>query len=1242
MRTKRILYLTLALALGLGLTLIALTLPGGSARAGDAFSSPAASDLAPTSQPTSLVSASTGDSALDLSTMAVADAGDTLEVFTNTWSYSTLGMVYDPSRDYVRYAHESQSSTHNPTIYDVENPPTHTLLFSVALSTQNSGWPWQLDNRTGVGYDADTDTYFLPDYNGDLSYADDNIVEVNVDGTILNAWEMDDEVGSNDSADGSEIDSIIDIAVVPGSPTRYFAAAAYDDNLVYEIALTKTGTLWTPNSWRTVATYTLPIWDPTNDNLGIDYDAENEILYHSSWDTTTLLLTDLNMNAITEFSPTFDCPGAGGYNSGVTFIEGSDPPEVWVTDFSSDQTTRCEAVGETPMSITWDKWIDDTPWDPDVTYIRETTDTLKVVDVLTAAQPLQLTDLWDPTRLELVEYETDPAVGSIVTGVHFLEWNLPPTPDVVTITKWFRVAPSTWSTALLSESLRLLDGTLEASRPITIEKRQPELYLYNDHPAQATAGSVTTYTLTYENVGGYENDVEIRSHFPITAPFLYADPYPTHVGGGTAIWEIGDVPGDGVTGTVDVFVQIMPTVEPTQTVEIGSEIRNHMNQVKDRTVVTYNVEDPPPLEWMWGKAVDDVDWTPGMTVTVETSDTIQVVDVITASNTSQLVELWDHTHLELTDVVTDAGVVSSAPGGLTWVVPGGSATPVAITKTFHVSPCTWTRTELWEELFVQDGFTFVPVDARPVFIEKRRPDLRINSDYDPAVDPGSTATFVLNYGNIGGYDSGAWISTTYPTEATFVSADSKPYRPVISDTHGRWAKWNIGPLPDGEGGTITVTVAISEGVPPGDLSPIFAYINDHADIEHDWTAILYHVRPPLWEKRIEIDDSSITWQPGISVTVEMSDTFEIVDVITGAFKTTLKAFWNPDRLELLAFTPTVGTIITQDHMLEWEVPRTADPVVTLTKRFQVQGKTWTQSSLHEELWVEDDFWRERPVLFRREPPDLHLTATYQAEVFPNERVTFTLHYSNTGGYESGAWITTTFPISAPFTYAEPMPPSGSYDPLGRWARWDLGPLESGESGVITVSAVISDAVEPYQGVNIYNYIYDQVNSIHGTVDVERDWAPVGYAIQPVEPAWERATWINGDGPFAEGESPFTVLPSDTVVIVDRVWITAGSTISFTLADEWATPLDFLSETHTAGTTIEGGDSLQWHNWGEAANTWHVVTKTFQILGGEWETGYLTQTLEVHHADPPTMAPAALEFDRGDYYIYLPLVLRAYP
>ncbi len=1166
-------------------------------------------------------------------------AGDTIEVFTNTWSYSTIGMVYDPSRDTVRYAHESQSSTHNPTVYDVDTPAPHSVVISFALSTLNTGWPWQLDNRTGAGYNADTDTYFLADYNGDLSNADDNIVEIDVNGTILNAWEMDDEIGSNDSADGTKIDSIIDIAVVPGSPPRYFVTAAYDDAVVYEVVLTRTGTLWTPNSWATVMTYTGAVSETFRDNLGIDYDAQNNVLYHSGWHTTTILVTDLDMNPITEFSPTFDCPGAGGYNSGVTFIEGSTPPEVWVTDFSSDQTTRCEAPGQAPIGITWNKWIDDVPWDPHITHIKETTDTLKVVDVITAAQPLQLMERWNPRHLRLLTYTTEPAVGQIVTGLNneFLEWNLPPAPDVVTMTKTFRVLTSTWTTTLLSETLWLEDGTLEAARPVTIEKRPPELYLYSDHPPQALAGSVTTYTLTYENVGGYESDVEVRSHFPITAPFLYANPFPTHVGGGTAIWEIGDLPGDGTTGQIDVVLEISPTVKTTQTVEIPSTIHNHLNTFADDALVSYAIEETTIGAWMWEKfvTVNGEPRDPETIVTVETSNTLQVVDVVSPDE-SLLTEAWNPDHLHLETVEVSSGSIFTGVGFLEWTLLPGTPTPATITKTFHVSPCTWTRTEIWEEFAVSNGTFFEPVDTRPVFIEKRPSDLWITSAYDPGVDPGAPATFVLHYGNTGGFESGAWIRNTFPPEAIFMGYEADP--PVMSfgaDPQGRWAEWDVGPLADGDTGVITVTVEISPNLSPGDLPPIHDFIYDHADNERGWTEIVYHVRPPQWEKQID----HVQWYPGISFTMETSNTFTVVDVITGAFQTTLNEFWNPERLELLEVVPSEGEVITQDNRVTWHVPYTV-PVASLSKIFRVKSGAWTESALHEELWVAGDFWQERPTLIRKEPPDLQLTSDYASkEVFPGERVTYTLAYENLGGYENGAWVTSTFPISAPIIHAVTDPPiAQQIDPQGRWAKWDIGALDKNEGGLITVSVALTETLPPYAVVHTYNYIYSQVDTLYGLMDVEHDWQPINYQVKPVEPTWEKEIWIDGEGPFAPGESPYPTHADDTVAIVDRVYITAGAPISYTLTETWGDVLSLSGWTETGGTVMTTTHALVWEGHDLAANAWHVLTKTYHIVGTEWDTETLTETLTVVWADPETDT-LTLEFDRSDYYIYLPLVMR---
>jgi hypothetical protein len=264
--------------------------------------------------------------------------GDVIENFANTWDVSSIGLVYDQIADGVLYAHESEP---NPTLHYVDYSVPHTWFFSWSLSALNPNWPPTLDNRDGAAHHYSLDHVFLTDYNGDLSIADDNIVEIQWGGTILNAWETDG--AGNDSYDGSVINAIIDIAVVPGAPDRYFVAAAGDGSLVYEIDLIKAG-WWAPDSWGTLGTCSVP---GLGDNVGIDFDVDHGVMYHSDFNSTTIVVTDLNCNVL----DTFTCNSPAGFNTGVTFIEGKSPPEIWVTDFSSNSTTRCEALAPPPAVI---------------------------------------------------------------------------------------------------------------------------------------------------------------------------------------------------------------------------------------------------------------------------------------------------------------------------------------------------------------------------------------------------------------------------------------------------------------------------------------------------------------------------------------------------------------------------------------------------------------------------------------------------------------------------------------------------------------------------------------------------------------------------------------------------------------------------------------------------------------------------------------------------------------------------
>ncbi len=109
--------------------------------------------------------------------------------------------------------------------------------------------------------------------------------------------------------------------------------------------------------------------------------------------------------------------------------------------------------------------------------------------------------------------------------------------------------------------------------------------------------------------------------------------------------------------------------------------------------------DPAWQTWVNGAA-----WTQGMQITAETSDTIEVVNVVTTlpSQGIELVETWTPGELKLLDVQIEPGGSAHQVeiGKVTWQVPEGATQVYTMTKWFHVEPCTWTLTALNETLSI--------------------------------------------------------------------------------------------------------------------------------------------------------------------------------------------------------------------------------------------------------------------------------------------------------------------------------------------------------------------------------------------------------------------------------------------------------------------------------------------------------------------------------------------------------------
>ncbi|MBN1665768.1 MAG: hypothetical protein JW862_01720, partial [Anaerolineales bacterium] len=99
----------------------------------------------------------------------------------------------------------------------------------------------------------------------------------------------------------------------------------------------------------------------------------------------------------------------------------------------------------------------------------------------------------------------------------------------------------------------------------------------------------------------------------------------------------------------------------------------------------------PPL---WQKLINGIPWTPSISVTVQTSDTIMIEEIVDAGGLgSILIEDWDPDHLQLVSFAHSPDTVVTvdpATGFMEWIIPPGVVGPQTLTKWFHVEPCTWT------------------------------------------------------------------------------------------------------------------------------------------------------------------------------------------------------------------------------------------------------------------------------------------------------------------------------------------------------------------------------------------------------------------------------------------------------------------------------------------------------------------------------------------------------------------------
>jgi hypothetical protein len=220
----------------------------------------------------------------------------------------------------------------------------------------------------------------------------------------------------------------------------------------------------------------------------------------------------------------------------------------------------------------------------------------------------------------------------------------------------------------------------------------------------------------------------------------------------------------------------------------------------------------------WRKLVNGEEWTPDIEVTVDTSDTIQIQDVLSTSVGFDLNEFWDPSRLSLLDYDWIGGDVTVEDGSFLWSAASPSG-PMTLTKWFHAEPCTWTETTISEELLI-GGLGF----ARPVPVFKVPPVLWIDGPETREFEAGEVVSFTLLYGNLGGYENQVMVRSEFPDGASFVGSVPSADRVGPAD---EWAEWDVGDLPKNAEAGIEVTVDTAGELPLCARIPIFGRIHNH-------------------------------------------------------------------------------------------------------------------------------------------------------------------------------------------------------------------------------------------------------------------------------------------------------------------------------------------------------------------------------------------------------------------------------
>ena len=411
--------------------------------------------------------------------------------------------------------------------------------------------------------------------------------------------------------------------------------------------------------------------------------------------------------------------------------------------------------------------------------------------------------------------------------------------------------------------------------------------------------------------------------------------------------------------------------------------------------------------------------------------------------------------------------------------------------------------------------------------------------------------------------------------------------------------------------------------------------------------------PPVsWDKDIWVNDMLYTPQDS-PFDVMPGDTVAIVDWIqVGAqepFTYTLVETWT-ESLDLVDVEYNAGTVDVGTDYIEWTVTDgISSTLYAITKTFEVNDDHGYYDYVNETFTLEGFLPEMQNLVFHiammmhKDGPDM---------AYPGDVIPYTIVVKDDEPIPLDGTLMLTDDLPAGVAYAGNLTftyGSAWYIQGDNAVYWNnamgllkatTAPIGGGdlhrtgtpvprdavaaEPTVITITFDVTVTADPGDLVtNIADLSYDgALLSAETTCDVPRP-----------EAAWTKLVYVN-DEMVSNIGNPITIVPSDTIVIVDQVDVVYGADISFELLEEWDDSLELVGYELPPGSlqmpgidVVTDASSLTWTVTDMPADWTYVITKTFNVVEGEWDVDLLTETLTVEYASLQ-LNPIVLTFEHG--------------